>query len=259
MKKVSNNFTFEDAFDSLIKHREKQVEKNNELADRIAMAKTWMSLGMDPDQVSIILGRGAASLANVFGTMKFSSFNNNNSFVFKSSVKEIEKYANKLTLNVNDLFIKHKKSIKLDTSNKFLSDIDLKIVRNQLNDDNNDEELKEKLEDLTTQTAALAVVAYVEELESAYDEKKSNNLEMKGYKSLVEIAKFKNGEKMIQSALDSKAVREKFKNSKIGAFASVYADVRPSLTPDFYKQHVSAENKNKKEKKDKLNKLNVSL
>jgi hypothetical protein len=259
MKNDSTNFTFEDAFNSLIKHREQQVLKNNELADRIVMAKTWMSLGMDPDQVSIILGRGAASLANVFGTMNFGSFKHNNSFVFKSSLKEIEKYVSKLTINVNDLFLKNGKSIKLDTSEKFLSSVDLEIVRHQLNDDNNDEELKEKLEELTIQTTALAVVAYVDDLESAYDMENPENLEMKGYKSLVEIAKFKNGEKMIQSALDSKAVREKLKNSKIGAFASVYADVRPSLTPDFYKQHVSAENKNKKEKKDKLNKLNVSL
>lgn len=259
MKNQSNQFTFEDAFKALIAHKEKQIEKNNELADRIIMAKTWMSLGMDPDQVSIILGRGAASLANVFGTMTFGSFKNNNTFGFKSSINEIEDYAKKLTLNVNDLFKKNGKSIKLDTSNKFLSNIDLEIVRNQLNDDDNDDELKEKLEDLTVQTTALAIVDYVKELEVVSDSTQSENLEMKGYKSLVEIAKFKNGEKLIQSALDSKAVREEFKNSKIGAFASIYANMIPSLKPDIAKQYVSEEEKKKKAKKEKLNKMNVSL
>lgn len=263
MTNQSNKFTVEDAFDAIIEHKRKNIEKNNEIAERIMMAKTWVGMGMDPTQVAIILGQGAASLANVFGTMSFSSFKNIKSFKFESNINKIEEYAQRLTLNVNDLFKKNSKNIQLDTTTKFLSSSDLKLIRTELDsieEDDLDEELelKSKLEDLTAQTAALAVVDYIKDLNAIAKSNKTeinfDGFEMSGYKSLVEISKFKNGDNIIQAALDSSAVKKEFKNDKIGAFASVYANLIPSLKPDIASQYVSeSERKKKKEKKNKIN------
>lgn len=262
MKNQSNKMTFEDAFEALIEHKQKKLEKNQEQAERIQMARTWIGLGMDENQVSLILGVNAASLANAFGTMSFSAFNRNNDFKFKSTINEVEDYAKALTLNVNDLFKKRGDDVTLDTSNKFLSDVDLKIVKDKLEEaeEDNDEELKTKLEDLTAQTAALAVVDYVNDLEHLAKSKKgldTDEVELKGYRSLLEISKFDHGTKIIQSALDSNVVRNEFKNSKVGAFASVYANLIPSLKPDIAKQYISE--KEKKKKKEKKNRLNTPL
>lgn len=258
----SNKMTFEDAFEALLEHKQRKLEKNKEHAERIQMAKTWIGLGMDENQVSIILGVSAASLANVFGTMSFSSFKNNNDYKFKPTINEVERYAKSLTKNINDLFNKRGENIVLDTSSKFLSDVDLRVVKNRLDEanDDNDEEMVEKLEDLTAQTAALAVVDYVNELEHIAKQNKNldaGDVELEGYRSLVEISKFDNGSKIIQSALNSSVVKNEFKNSKIGAFASIYANLESTLKPDIAKQYVSEQEKAKK--KDKKKKANTPL
>jgi hypothetical protein len=268
MKKLSNSITYAEALEQLNEYRNKKANKNNELAERVDLAKSWVSMGMDPSQVAAILGVGAASLANVFGTMKFTMFKGSvMKNEYQETVKEIEKYTKVLITDINKYFEDTNKNIKFNPKSSFLSKSEVKVLAQEIDEakQNKDEETKDKLEDLMAQTAALAVVSHIKEQTRLvkvtngdnYSTLKPSIALSESAATISEISKLDDGLNLLQGALNSSALKKEFSTNVIHSFASMYANINSGLKPNIMQQYVNEKKDDEKNKKKKV--LKTSL
>lgn len=262
--KTETKISYKEIIEDLKIFQELLLEKKLEMSRRIDTAKTWAALGMSPEEIAVTIGLGPSSIANVFGTMNFSIFNSRRNNYYKKSLEDIKKYNRELLNEVN--YYLNTKNLKVDTNEYgLISSESIKMLREEIEEakKENNENKVEKMEQVIGQAAIIAISEIIDEesllMKSINKEDIDfNNLiaptsERLEYTSgtLKEIAKTESGRDLIQKAMNSKAIKDKYQNNPIYIYSSSLTGMK--LKPSLEKKYITEEDKKK------LNKQNFSI
>lgn len=257
--KSESKISYKEIIEELKLFQELLLEKKLEMSKRIDTAKTWAALGMNPEEIAVTIGIGPSSLANVFGTMNFTIFNSRRNNYHRKSLEEIKKY-NKELLNEVNFYLKNK-NLKIEENEYgLISGESIKILREEIEEakKEKDDTKVEKMEQVIGQAAIIAISELIDEesnLMNSFDKENVdyNNIIAPNSKrleyttgTLKEIAKTESGRDMIQQAMNSKAIKDKYKNNPLYIYSSSLTGMK--LEPRLERKYINEEEKKKNNK-----------
>lgn len=268
MKKL-NEINYLDALQKIEEYNLIKIEKKEEKSKRIDLAKTFLSLGMNPQEISILIGVGASSLANVFGTLKLTMFNTKKED-YKITIEKIKEYNEQLISELNELFNTKNKNIEIKTNkNGLISKESIQILRDEIEESKKekDEDSIKLMEDTIKQAAIIAVNNFFEEKTKILDNGFNVDSNLNNLKSptneeidyttgtLNEIAKTENGINLINEAMNSKAIQDKFKDNKLFIYSTYMTQLK--LKPSIENKYEDENENDEEVKKKNKNKLTM--